>query len=865
MKIRKILLTLLAFTMALCIFAACGEEKPAPDPAPQTTYTVTFRDGETDITSVTVNAGDALTAEQIPAEPAGHDGATFLGWFVGTTKVAAGYKPAASVVALASFETPAATYTVTVANGDYTVGGLETSYTAGQRVIFTITPTDDTKEVDRVTSEQVTVGKSSAGNYFFDMPAQNVTIAVTLKDKEIDEPIDQVDERIELFLFGDLYKGARRSVYAKLHDGLLGEFTFESLNPGIVAVSETANIGQGDDMPEAFLWAKTAGTATIRCTYNADSSVYNEIEITVLDPANGESMPAELYGTLEGSIKLTSTEQLLDYDTAYEATASKTNDIVTIFEENDSTEISINANGDMANLSDAYQIELKDHTSGAVEFSKKFVTDQRNVCAEYIKPDNTVGKRAVFKEDADGDTDTIRWASSAYTNIFHARPSYSSPDLWKSFDGGKTYHYVGSDVTAPYICAFLYQVDISPDDMYFEVEGGKITKFTVVIDPAGYQNSQKFGRKIETTFSEIGTAKIDHVKPFEHEEYHTAIETARAKMAALKNYKAVMTFDGKTYEITYLEDTIDVVIKSGEQIISHTGAHKYGDGEGNGKTYYEYTYDDATKALTKGDEHDTPWEGEGADGKNVVRYPTFNFASEIFGQTAQDKTFISRINNGEFIKETCYLSVISDAYGIWDFSTDGTLKLDSSGEYIQEVSATVTILGEKSTLSIVFSAYNAATVDIQFTEAVTPAEPTTWEEGLSKVQYNLSQTLYDRAVELNIPLVQLPYVDPSVGFDAIERINRGGGRPQLENAIKIVTEAFDTTTDRDAYIALYKAALEAAGWTATGTKEEVSTLDLYQKDGVDFKIGIGWTGYYGAAQRQVQIGVFECTTLNLGD
>ena len=861
MKLRKLFISLVVLTLTLGICAACRDTQ---EPDEDTTYTVAFYDGETKVSSVEVEAGNALKESDIPAAPGGHQSEVFLGWFVGETEVEAGYTPTASVTAKAKFQTSTAEkYTVTIAaSNDFTVTGLKNEYSAGEKVTFTISVTNASKQLDEVTSGDVTIALEN-GAYQFTMPAKNVTVTVTLKAADpqgggSSDPKDEVDERIHLFMYGDLYPGHSRSIYATL-DGLSGDLEWSSDDINVVNISTSENAILQGDMPEAFLHANTTGTATIRCTLKSNIKIFNEYKITVKDPTEGTPMPTELYEKLEGSLKLTSTEQLLDYDTDYQATASETYDITTIFEENHDEDITINASGDMANLSDAFQIEVKYHDSGTVKFTKRFVSDQRNVCTEYVKMDNTVGRKPVFKEDAEGSSETLRWATSYYSNIFYARPSYSAPELWKSFDGGKTYHYVGGELSATILCAFFYQEDISPDDMYFEVENGEIVKFTVKIDPANYKSSQKFGRKIETTFSGFGTAAIEHLEPFATESYHAGLKTAIEKMAALKNYKAVMSFNGNTYEITYLADTIDVVVKNGTgKIIRHTGAHKYGDGEGDGKTYFEYTYNDETKELTKGDEHDTPWEGAGTDGKNVVRYPTFNFAAEIFAQASGDKTFVSRINNGEFVKETCYLSVISDAYGMWDFSADGTLKLDSSGQYIEEVSATVTILGDEDTISIVFSAYNEATVDIQFTEAVTPAEPSTWEEGLG-------ETLYAKAGQWHFPLDKVPYVHTSIGFASIDGFSYQG--TWLETAAQIVTQAFDNEPTRDAYIEQYKAALVADGWTESAYSMPEHYTDyenhytFYKKEGVDFTVAVGWYHTWGKADRQVHIGVLDCNEI----
>lgn len=84
-----------------------------------------------------------------------------------------------------STPTPAPTkYTVTVSGEGVTANGLATDgYEAGAKVTFTLTVADDTKEIDSVTSAEVTIENNGNGEYTFTMPAKAVTITVTLKEK----------------------------------------------------------------------------------------------------------------------------------------------------------------------------------------------------------------------------------------------------------------------------------------------------------------------------------------------------------------------------------------------------------------------------------------------------------------------------------------------------------------------------------------------------------------------------------------------------------------------------------------------------------------------------------------------------------
>lgn len=109
---KRILVPILALILVLLVsvglFVACDK-----DPVE---YTVTFDYGDGRTTSVTVNEGTALTAEQIPVDVvAPGSNVAFDGWFVGETKVDAGYVVKANVTATAHKTN---LYTLTFKNGN---------------------------------------------------------------------------------------------------------------------------------------------------------------------------------------------------------------------------------------------------------------------------------------------------------------------------------------------------------------------------------------------------------------------------------------------------------------------------------------------------------------------------------------------------------------------------------------------------------------------------------------------------------------------------------------------------------------------------------------------------------------------------
>lgn len=133
-SIISVLAVVLVLTLVVGVAVAC--EQPA-------TYTVTFKNGETTVSTVEVEQGKAITAEQIPNDPTPVQGKTFVGWYVGETKVTAGYTPTENVTAVAKFDDVSAeTYTVTFKNGETTVKTVEVEQ--GRELTAAQIPSDPT-------------------------------------------------------------------------------------------------------------------------------------------------------------------------------------------------------------------------------------------------------------------------------------------------------------------------------------------------------------------------------------------------------------------------------------------------------------------------------------------------------------------------------------------------------------------------------------------------------------------------------------------------------------------------------------------------------------------------------------------------
>lgn len=76
-------------------------------------------------------------------------------------------------------------YTLTInTDSAYQISGLKTEYIERETVTFSILMSDNTKEIDKVTVNGTTLAASNGVTYKFSMPAENVQVVITLKNKE---------------------------------------------------------------------------------------------------------------------------------------------------------------------------------------------------------------------------------------------------------------------------------------------------------------------------------------------------------------------------------------------------------------------------------------------------------------------------------------------------------------------------------------------------------------------------------------------------------------------------------------------------------------------------------------------------------
>lgn len=624
------------------------------------------------------------------------------------------------------------------------------------------------------------------------------------------------DNGMSLFMYGDLYKDGMRTIYAKMdnYQNLGKTVRWESSDDSIVSVS-SVSIDEGDEEPylaESLLTGRNYGTATITAYLEEDETIRASLEITIKE---GQAMSESLFKSFSQSVKFTFVEENLSYDEDYTETVDETYDITTIFEENYDPNSTTQGYYDLDNYTDAYQLTSVDRKTNTAKEYKYVRSNGNQVAKERIGLNNNIDYELLKNSEEN----TIKFDNSYYINPFGQSYDGTYED-WKTFDDGKTYHFTGSYIQATYICTSLLLEDISPDDLWFTIDNNTYT-FNVAIDPYNQDkiDSIKYGKRVTGTISEIGSATIDHIKPYNHEAYHDDIQEAIDNMAKLKNYKVSydVTYptasDSFNYTYTYTEDTIDTIVSNSTGIVSHTGIHKKDDG-----TYYAYEYNETNKTLTLTKSYSTQWEGGEGENK-IVRYPTFAFASEIFADQV-DGYYTSRSDNGVFINYCVYAP---SSFSYYTFDNEGSIKLDGNG-YISNIKTKITALDEDVEFFATFSDFNNASISLDFNNIIIPSNPTSWEE---ESTYIASQ-LDDYNMKKYLPYM---YIKPGwwdCGF--VKSIS-------TTNAY-LYSHPFDTEEELEAFIVEYGELLVENGYTKT---EELDTNNnngiIYIKD--DVKVSIG--------------------------
>ena len=642
------------------------------------------------------------------------------------------------------------------------------------------------------------------------------------------------DDRIKLKMMGNLYPNQQRSIYAIVDEYGNKDVNWTSSDESIVKVSRLENQEQEEalltSMPDKF------GTVIIKATMADDESIYSEMEVTVEE---GEAMNEDMFKTVTGAAKFNINEKLYDYDYELNSTEEGDTDLEIIFEENDDSYL-FNLE---YNLTDAYSVTAYDNIKQKETMNQAYVRNGSSLSKEYIDINNKLAKETLTNEEGNKRSFDANYAN--FLGVTGGESDYFSYEDFATFDGGKTYHYIGGYYYETLISLMLLRrSNVALDDLYFSVTNGVIDGVTMVVDPAATNESDadtKYGFIATGTISEIGTAKIKHVEPFTHETYHDTIETARNASASSHNYTVKYSLDyGSSvnmYTMKFNEDAIDQVVTINGKT-THTGIKKTDTG------YYEYSYNDTTKDLYIEKTHTTPFQSD-----TVNRYPTFAFSADIFADKDSNGAYVSRGGNGkngQFVGQCLYLPYMNGQY-----IDQGNLYITDG--YVSKISTKLESFEEEVTIVANYSNYDSTTIDIDWTKAKEHDEPTSFQEANS--------SLYNEMIAWKIDNV-VPYLYAKPGWDnTISHTNSlyDAGH----NDCYFETKKFENETARNEFIENYKAKLVEEGWTLTDKSNynnSYAAYKLYTKtiNGNVYELSVSpYLNWNGVALNSVKIHVFS--------
>gem|GEM_PF-3929848 len=173
-------------------------------------------------------------------------------------------------------------YKITVVGEGFTVSGLPEEGTAaeGTRIRFTVTPTEEGKVVGTVKGNDEGLTAGGGGRYSFNMPAENVTITITVAG--VSNITIDTSEVKTAFLVGSAFDSTGLKVKATMDSG------------------EQIDIANGFSVSSPDL--TTAGSKTVEVTYGGKTLTYN---IAVGELTRGGVLLSEKNGkatlTIDGS------------------------------------------------------------------------------------------------------------------------------------------------------------------------------------------------------------------------------------------------------------------------------------------------------------------------------------------------------------------------------------------------------------------------------------------------------------------------------------------------------------------------------------------------------------------------------------
>jgi len=643
---------------------------------------------------------------------------------------------------------------------------------------------------------------------------------------DINKPI--TNENIKLVVPIEPVLNMGLPIFAILKDGIEGKVNWESSDPSIISISSRSSVTNGNDHSKDFktegsFWTHKVGKVTITASLDSDPNIKASIELGLSE--NYSVMNEELFSSLTSGLKAFSIENTKTYDNKLnELTNTDTYEITTIFEEN-----SAPVDKNVINYTDAYQLIEKDLVNNKITINNSRVKGNTgNVSIEEIDIYNNLITTAI----SDDEGNRIKFDNSYYVNILKDRDYFSNSNFI-SYDNNKTYHYVGGYIGMQ-ILALNYTMNSSfyPDDVYFEVKDNKVTSLNMVIAPYKENESDTtyYSTTLKTTFSDLNTAKIDHLTPYKGDEVvKNKLEVAKNNLLNNKNYTNTTTLkydDGtkdKKIVTTYTLDAIDQVIYSDDILSSHTGI-KLIDNK-----LIKYSYDENTKIVTKLSELDSSIDSY---------YSQFDFSNDIIYLDKDSNTYKTRQSFGSEILSRCgYLT--NDLSLYIKGSNEGIITFNNDN--FKEVSGRLysSILETNIDVKMEYSNINSSKINIDFSNIISPSNDS-WETNpdLTNLVTNMK--------ECNM-LDKLPYLLPSVGYNNLvfkvqndnNYILKDNNEIDVSNNCSYIkTNNFNSEDDANTFMNSYIELIKSKGYKLTDVTLGEDKISLYQKEGTDYYIGV---------------------------
>lgn len=179
-------------------------------------------------------------------------------------------------------------YVVSFENSsDYTLTGLKENYLENETVTFIVELTNETKEIEQVKANEQVLTTTGNNEYSFTMPAQDVSITVQLKDKELNpsKPAEKVK----------LSTDTLNLVVGKADGRLVAQVTPTDTTdiPSWKILTGNDVISIASTNNEVIVHALKKGTASIQVSYNENVSTKCSINVMEEETPSTEQVLAK--------------------------------------------------------------------------------------------------------------------------------------------------------------------------------------------------------------------------------------------------------------------------------------------------------------------------------------------------------------------------------------------------------------------------------------------------------------------------------------------------------------------------------------------------------------------------------------------